>query len=94
MKKCIKCGEIVVDKQYYINNNNSNSKQKKDTEEEKWKNKCEELVEEKLCPICMERVKNVVLVPCGHFSCSECAATLEHCHMCRTLVERRQNVYS
>ena len=48
---------------------------------------------ERACPICLDRTKNAVLVPCGHRACAECAADLTECHICRGKITRRQPMY-
>ncbi|VDL57672.1 unnamed protein product [Hymenolepis diminuta] len=36
---------------------------------------------------------NNVFVPCGHVTCVECSLRLTHCHICRKLIEKRQQCY-
>lgn len=53
--------------------------------------------EEKLvditCVICSLHKCNVVLIPCGHITCSCCANKLTTCYMCRTIINKRQIVF-
>ena len=51
--------------------------------------------EERMCGICMERPKNVALVPCGHMLCSVCQPTLhqQRCHICQQAIERHLRTY-
>ena len=56
------------------------------------------LMVESRCTICFrDRDDGVnvdtVLVPCGHVFCSECAAQLRDCSICRTRIEKRQRFY-
>jgi len=44
------------------------------------------------CSICMERKKNVIFL-CGHGACEKCAKALQTCHMCRTPIKQKVNVY-
>lgn len=44
------------------------------------------------CSICMERKKNVIFL-CGHGACEKCAKALTTCHMCRTPIKQKVNVY-
>lgn len=44
------------------------------------------------CGICLENIKNVIFL-CGHGACSECASTLQICHMCRKTITKKINVY-
>ena len=46
-----------------------------------------------LCPICMERDKNVVFF-CGHSACKECSERLEDCHVCRQTIQNRIRFYN
>uniref|UniRef100_H2Z959 RING-type domain-containing protein n=1 Tax=Ciona savignyi TaxID=51511 RepID=H2Z959_CIOSA len=42
-----------------------------------------ELQEERKCKICLDRVSNIVFVPCGHLCCcSECADGMKKCLIC------------
>jgi len=62
--------------------------------------KCEQLErdktekeDQKLCIICLERPRDILFLPCGHFSvCSECA-DLTTCPICRITVEKKQKVF-
>ena len=53
----------------------------------------ERLQQERVCAICMERAKNTALVPCGHFSCAECAARRTECYICRGAIAQRLRTY-
>ena len=56
--------------------------------------------EESLCPICYDRRKDTVLVPCGHQLCHECQPSLpmrsmvQHCPVCQTPVDQHVRLYS
>ena len=47
------------------------------------------------CKICMEKQKNVVLVPCGHTMCDGCAQKFQkgQCPTCRTRVSSTQKFF-
>ena len=46
------------------------------------------------CIVCMDAVKNCVLIPCGHMhTCVPCASLLENCPICRVHVDRVQKVF-
>ena len=45
------------------------------------------------CKICMEKVVNIMLIPCGHCFCLNCSNTFTHCPICRSLVESKANIY-
>jgi E3 ubiquitin-protein ligase mind-bomb len=48
--------------------------------------------EQYMCSICMERRKNVAFL-CGHGACTECVHTLKLCHMCRSPISGKINLY-
>jgi len=52
----------------------------------------EEAQEELLCGICMEEKKNMVF-SCGHTCCGKCAATLQLCHICRTPISQKIQLF-
>ena len=43
----------------------------------------QEMEDQLLCPICMERRRNVTF-QCGHGACEPCTQGLHVCHMCRS----------
>eukprot|EP00760_Papus_ankaliazontas_P038346 PhM_4_TR9093/c0_g1_i1/m.36792 len=46
------------------------------------------------CKICMDRMSNVLFLPCGHLGfCTDCAAKLQECPVCRTLISSQHVVY-
>ena len=51
--------------------------------------RAEEERESRMCDVCLDRDKDVTFGPCGHQSCSACAASLRECHMCRRPSESR-----
>lgn len=46
-----------------------------------------------ICAICMDREKNVALIPCGHRFCSQCARVLEKCPMDRSTIKGRLRTF-
>ncbi|KAG8144556.1 hypothetical protein E2320_013046 [Naja naja] len=66
-----------------------NHLQKDLTTEEKLKR----LEEEKICKICMDKLLSVVLIPCGHLACQECAEAVEKCPWCCEVIAHRQKVF-
>jgi len=46
-----------------------------------------------ICAICMDREKNVALIPCGHRFCSQCARDLEKCPMDRSIIKDRLRTF-
>jgi len=50
--------------------------------------------ENNLCVVCLEKEKCVVMFPCKHLStCTNCAAALDECPMCRAPIENRLEVF-
>lgn len=46
-----------------------------------------------ICDICMNELKTVVLIPCGHLVCKKCVSGLLECHICRGKINGCLNVY-
>jgi len=40
------------------------------------------------CRVCMVNEKDIVLIPCGHFLCSQCIHKVNECPMCRAKIEK------
>uniref|UniRef100_A0A8C6Y500 E3 ubiquitin-protein ligase XIAP n=1 Tax=Naja naja TaxID=35670 RepID=A0A8C6Y500_NAJNA len=55
--------------------------------------KLKRLEEEKICKICMDKLLSVVLIPCGHLACQECAEAVEKCPWCCEVIAHRQKVF-
>ncbi|XP_026875021.2 baculoviral IAP repeat-containing protein 7 isoform X1 [Electrophorus electricus] len=52
-----------------------------------------QLQEERTCKVCMDHQVSMVFIPCGHLVvCRDCAASLHHCPICRSLI--RGSVYA
>ncbi|XP_053500174.1 baculoviral IAP repeat-containing protein 7 [Ictalurus furcatus] len=46
-----------------------------------------QLQEERTCKVCMDKLVSMVFIPCGHLVvCSDCAASLQHCPICRAVI--------
>ncbi|KAG7323198.1 hypothetical protein KOW79_012900 [Hemibagrus wyckioides] len=46
-----------------------------------------QLQEERTCKVCMDKLVSMVFIPCGHLVvCSECAASLRNCPICRAVI--------
>uniref|UniRef100_H2Z945 RING-type domain-containing protein n=1 Tax=Ciona savignyi TaxID=51511 RepID=H2Z945_CIOSA len=53
-----------------------------------------ELQEERKCKICLDRVSNIVFVPCGHLCCcSECADGMKKCPICRDKIREMYKTF-
>lgn len=44
---------------------------------------------EKLCSVCKYRPRGVVIIPCGHFLCNECAEAGSKCPSCQVEIGKR-----
>lgn len=55
--------------------------------------KLQELEEEVMCTICMERKRDLVFL-CGHSVCAKCGDNLRTCHMCRKPIGKKIPLYS
>lgn len=48
----------------------------------------ERLKNERLCVVCLDKVKNIIFLPCAHLAaCLECSFSLQNCPMCRTKIQ-------
>ncbi|XP_041954382.1 baculoviral IAP repeat-containing protein 7 isoform X3 [Alosa sapidissima] len=46
-----------------------------------------QLQEERTCKVCMDKAVSIVFIPCGHLVvCTDCAASLRHCPICRAVI--------
>ncbi|KAJ8265283.1 hypothetical protein COCON_G00143820 [Conger conger] len=46
-----------------------------------------QLQEERTCKVCMDKLVSMVFIPCGHLVvCTDCAASLRHCPICRAVI--------
>jgi hypothetical protein len=52
-----------------------------------------EFMNKNACAICLSKTVNIVFVPCGHTSCSECSSSLTSCMVCRTTIDKQQKIY-
>eukprot|EP00092_Neocalanus_flemingeri_P028989 GFUD01031472.1.p1 GENE.GFUD01031472.1~~GFUD01031472.1.p1 ORF type:complete len:938 (+),score=300.01 GFUD01031472.1:38-2851(+) len=89
VKKCLKCGTLVQEKKFDATGEEANK------ERERLKSlemKVQDLEDQFLCSICMERRRNVAFL-CGHGACEICTEGLDTCHMCRTVIERKIPLY-
>lgn len=96
MKKCLTCQQPIARKlarngRLVVStgktSNNPNSERLKYLE-----NKFAEIEESYCCSICMERRRNIAFL-CGHGACERCADALSNCHMCRTPIKQKINLY-
>jgi E3 ubiquitin-protein ligase mind-bomb len=53
----------------------------------------QEIREQVHCPICMDRVKNMVFL-CGHGVCQNCGDRIQECPICRKQIEKSIILYT
>ena len=58
----------------------------------KLKQELEDIKEQTLCPVCLDRLKNMIFL-CGHGTCQMCGDRMSECPICRKTVERRILLY-
>ncbi|XP_045161724.1 E3 ubiquitin-protein ligase MIB2-like [Mercenaria mercenaria] len=97
MKKCIECKMPITAK---IDENGKpifgqdlSASTSKDPQNSTLQRKLNEMEENILCSICMERKRNMAFL-CGHTVCSTCGDELRICHMCRKPITKKINLYS
>jgi hypothetical protein len=47
-----------------------------------------------LCMICMENDMDTCFSRCGHVCCTQCAASMDRCHLCRSTIRERIKIYA
>ncbi|XP_078493298.1 E3 ubiquitin-protein ligase XIAP-like [Ciona intestinalis] len=53
-----------------------------------------ELEEERKCKVCLDKMADIVFIPCGHLcTCIECASALNKCPICRNKIEKSIRTY-
>ena len=53
----------------------------------------QEIREQVYCPICMDRLKNMVFL-CGHGVCQNCGDRVQECPICRKQIEKSIILYT
>lgn len=46
-----------------------------------------------ICTICLDRPVHKVMIPCGHTFCDTCSEEIQHCGLCRQLIESKFTVF-
>jgi hypothetical protein len=49
--------------------------------------------ESEICDICMNYIKRIAFIPCGHLSCVGCSSSLSECHICREPITNFMKVF-
>jgi len=67
----------------------------KKVEEKKQELKVKQIYDDqKSCNLCMDKQKNIALMPCGHVCvCSECCESLIKCPVCRSTIHQKVKVF-
>ncbi|XP_076821513.1 E3 ubiquitin-protein ligase XIAP-like isoform X1 [Clavelina lepadiformis] len=56
--------------------------------------KLEQLIDERICKVCLDKEADVVFIPCGHICCCiECTHALRTCPICREKIEKALRTY-
>ncbi|XP_039257822.2 E3 ubiquitin-protein ligase MIB1-like [Styela clava] len=73
---------------------NDLSKDSRNSEAEirKLQTQLQDIKEQVLCPVCLDRIKNIVFL-CGHGACQLCGDRMTECPICRKPVEKRILLY-
>ena len=59
-----------------------------------YEKRVQELEEQRVCKVCLDKEANVVFVPCGHLcTCMDCAGSLTKCPICRARIEKAIRTY-
>ena len=45
-----------------------------------------------ICPICMDKQRNTISLPCKHLFCSECINKVDKCPICRKIIMVRNKI--
>ena len=82
--------ESVADQTENINSGESIDNKTKEVV--KLKQELADIKEQTLCPVCLDRLKNMIFL-CGHGTCQMCGDRVSECPICRKTVERRIQLY-
>ncbi|XP_021361019.1 E3 ubiquitin-protein ligase MIB2-like isoform X2 [Mizuhopecten yessoensis] len=94
-KRCLTCKVNIEAKvsrdgtKLQINSNSLST----DSESNVLQRRLQEMEENILCTICMERRRDMVFL-CGHSVCNKCGEALKICHMCRKPITKKITIYS
>jgi len=89
IKKCLNC-KVVISQKKLETGGDINVKTREELKQLEMK--FQDLEDQFLCGICMERRRDVAFL-CGHGACAQCTAGLEICHMCRTVIQTKIHLY-
>jgi len=63
------------------------------TDIQKLQQQLQDLKEQTMCPVCLDRLKNMIFSSCGHGTCQLCGDSLTECPICRKPVKQRIIIY-
>jgi E3 ubiquitin-protein ligase mind-bomb len=73
-------------------NNNKSKRDNYNSDFEKLRQQLQDIKEQTMCPVCMDRLKNMIFL-CGHGACQMCGDQMSECPICRKTVEKRILLY-
>ncbi|XP_068679361.1 E3 ubiquitin-protein ligase MIB1-like [Montipora capricornis] len=99
MKKCVQCRNNIEESVPFIvccggkapspcQSKSSGKPEINPQEFTQLQQQLQDLKEQAMCPVCMDRRKNLIFL-CGHGACQLCGDRVQECPMCRKPVERR-----
>ncbi|XP_071948685.1 E3 ubiquitin-protein ligase XIAP-like [Antedon mediterranea] len=58
------------------------------------RSKVTQLLDQRLCKVCMEQDSNICFLPCGHISaCESCGRQLSECPICRGVIDTQTKIF-
>uniref|UniRef100_H2YAN9 RING-type E3 ubiquitin transferase n=1 Tax=Ciona savignyi TaxID=51511 RepID=H2YAN9_CIOSA len=91
IKKCLLCKEAVTSRQNMANHLSKDSRNS-EAEIRKLQQQLQDIKEQVMCPVCMDRIKNMIFL-CGHGTCQLCGDRMTECPICRKPVLKRILLY-
>ena len=77
------------------NEDEENEMYKNTIDQENFIQDWERLKQERACVVCLDRVKNIIFLPCAHLAaCVECSVSMQKCPVCRAPVEATVRTFS
>nr|CAB3263829.1 E3 ubiquitin-protein ligase MIB1 [Phallusia mammillata] len=73
-------------------NHLSKDSRNSEAEVRKLQQQLQDIKEQVMCPVCMDRIKNMIFL-CGHGTCQLCGDRMTECPICRKPVEKRILLY-
>ena len=86
------CGNLPQEQSLVINNKESTSSESNNLDVQKLKQQLEDIKEQTMCPVCLDRLKNMIFL-CGHGTCQKCGDRINECPICRKDIQKRIVLY-